>query len=133
MVASAQGRREGAHFSAVMSTYDNTIGDITACWSGMSLYDVIQNDVDCTPAQIGSEPHTTNLSINAVQSHNGCSGIRARVAFHFRTWDGGVSGTWRGIGRHGYKTNNTVFGTSCVFYERLWPSAHTSSGDLYIR
>ncbi|MEC7983836.1 MAG: MopE-related protein, partial [Myxococcota bacterium] len=124
---------EVTDFSHVMRTFDNAIGDVTACWPGMSLYDVIQNDVDCSPAQIGSEPHASNLSINASRSHNGCSGIRTRIGYNFHTWDGGVSGTWRGIGRYGYKTNNTVFGTSCVFAERAWPSSHNSSGDLYIR
>ncbi|MAA80286.1 MAG: hypothetical protein CL916_13610 [Deltaproteobacteria bacterium] len=124
---------EISDFTEVMSTYHNAIGDVSHCWTGSSLFDVIQNSTDCTPTQIDSEPLVASLTINATQGHNGCSNIRARIGFNFHTWDGGVSGTWMGIGKYGYKTNNTVFGTSCVFQHRPWPSAHQSSGDFYIR
>ena len=120
-------------FTDVMVTSSGTVGDVSQCWSGMSLYDVITSSTSCTPTQIGTYPQTGTLTINANRSHNGCSGLRARIAFFFTIWDGGISGTWNGIGVYGYKTNNTVFGTSCVFATRPWPSAHNSSGDLYVR
>ena len=120
-------------FTSVMITYNDTIGDVSQCWPGMSFYDVIQSGGDCYPTQIDNYSQTSYLGINVSQSHNGCSGIRSRIGYNFHTWDGGISGTWMGIGRYGYKTNNTVFGTSCVFSERPWPSSHTASGDLYIR
>lgn len=120
-------------FTDVMVTSSGTVGDVSQCWSGMSLYDVITNSSSCTPSQIGNYPQTGTLTVNASRTHNGCSGLRARFAFSFVIWDGGVSGAWNGIGVYGYKTNNTVFGTSCVFGTRPWPAAHNSAGDLYIR
>ena len=120
-------------FTDIMVTSSGTVGDVSQCWSGMSLYEVITNSVSCTPTQIGSYPQTGTLTINANRSHNGCSGLRARIGFSFSIWDGGISGAWNGIGVYGYKTNNTVFGTSCVFTTRPWPAAHNSAGDLYVR
>lgn len=98
-----------ADFSEMLIGDDPSSGQvysISACNSGRdkTLRDLVAGGGTC--GSLDFEDHRTYQS---------CL-LRVRIETgSFHTWDGGVSGSFTGVGKNGYKTNNGVnCGKSCV-------------------
>jgi hypothetical protein len=129
-------------FTQVMDDYGGTRqgGDISACWSGQSMgAQLVKPGFTCSPAAVPALGARDTLTFNAVTTHQGCTDLRANIAYGFTIWDSGVSGTWYGLATNGYKTNNTSnCGTACVKYSASclaanWTGATAAGSSWWVR
>ena len=119
-------------YTEIMTTEGATVrgGNITSCGTAQTMANRVGgSSTTCSTSAVSGLSQQATYYFNASTSHQGCSGLNANVAYRFNTWDGGVSGSWVGVGLSGYKTNNsTNCGTSCVKYSNSCLSS-TYSGN----
>ena len=110
--------------------------NISACWSGKSLSQIIAlGSASCAASAVSGLSAWSDFMVEPSQTYNGCL-VRAKLANNFHIWDDGVSGAYNGVAINGYKTNNTVNCSSqCVQYSSsCLSSSYTSSqGDVWVR